>query len=49
MDTIFMNSKNSGASDPRRLLLNLLGKIDLKRVVNMLLYQTLVFPIHGKI
>ena len=31
MDTIFMNSKNSGASDPRRLLLNLTHKINLKR------------------
>ena len=31
MDTIFMNSKNSKTSDPHRLLLNLLHKIDLKR------------------
>ena len=31
MDTIFMNSKNSEASDPHRLLLNLTGKINLKR------------------
>ena len=31
MDTIFMNSKNSKASDPHRLLLNLTDKIDLKR------------------
>ena len=29
MDTIFMNSKNGKTSDPHRLLLNLLGKIDL--------------------
>ena len=49
MDTIFMNSKNSGTSDPHRLLLSLLGKIDLERVINMLLYQTLVFTIHGEI
>ena len=32
MDTIaFMHSKNSKTSDPRRLLLNLPDKIDLKR------------------
>ena len=31
MDTIFINSKNSGTSDPHRLLLNLTGKIFLKR------------------
>ena len=31
MDTIFMNLKNSGTSDPHRLLLNLTNKINLKR------------------
>ena len=31
MDTIFMNSKNSGTSDTHRLLLNLSDKIFLKR------------------
>ena len=30
-NTIFMNSKNSKISDPRRLLLNLTDKIDLRR------------------
>ena len=30
MDTILMNSKNSGTSDPHRLLLNLTDKINLK-------------------
>ena len=34
MDTIFMNSKNSGTSDPHRLLLNLTDKINLKRSNN---------------
>ena len=29
--TIFMNFKNSGTSDPHRLLLNLTDKINLKR------------------
>ena len=29
MDTIFLNSKNSGTSDSHRLLLNLTDKIDL--------------------
>ena len=31
MDTIFMNSENSKTFDPHRLLLNLSGKIYLKR------------------
>ena len=30
MDTIFMNSKNSGTSDSHRLLLNFTYKINLK-------------------
>ena len=30
MDTIFMNSENSKASDPHRLLLNLADKINLR-------------------
>ena len=31
MNTLFMNSKNSKTSDPRRLSLNLTDKIKLKR------------------
>ena len=31
MNTIVMNSKNSEISDPHRLLLNLIDKIDLRR------------------
>ena len=31
MDTIFMNSKNSGTSDPHKLLLNLTDKTNFKR------------------
>ena len=34
MDTIFMNSENSKAPDPHRLLLDLLDKIDLRRSDN---------------
>ena len=49
MDTTFMSSKNSKTSDPRRLLLNLTDKINLKRSDEMLLYQTLAFTKHGKI
>ena len=41
MDNKFMNSKNSGTSDPDRLLVNLTDKINLKsKVINMLFYQT---------
>ena len=31
MNSIFMNSKKSKTSDPHRLVLNLTGKIDLRR------------------
>ena len=31
MNTIFINSKNSKTSDPHRLLLNLIDKIELRR------------------
>ena len=31
MNIIFMNPKNSKTSDPQRLLLNLIDKIDLSR------------------
>ena len=48
MDTIFMNSGNSKASDHHRLLLNFLDKINLKRI-NMLLDQTLAFTGQRKI
>ena len=49
MDTIFMNSENCKTSDPHRLLLNLSDKMKFKKLVNMLLYQTLSFTIHGKV
>ena len=44
MDTIFINSENSKTTDPYRLILNLSGKINLKRrdkyvaLLNLLLY-----------
>ena len=44
-----MNSKNSKTFEPHRLLLNLTDKINLKKVINMLLYQILAFAIYGKI
>ena len=49
MDTIFMNSQNSKTSDLHRLLLNLSDKINLEKVINMLLYQILAFTVCGKI
>ena len=49
MDAIFMNYENSKTSDPHRLLLNIQDKINFKKVINMLLYQTLAFTIRGKI
>ena len=44
-----MNSGNSKTSDHHRLLFILSYKISLKKAINMLLYQTLAFTIHGKI
>ena len=50
MNTIFMNFKNSKASDLHILLLNLTEKTNLKReVINMLLHQNLAYTIHGQI
>ena len=43
-----MNSENRKTSDAGTLLLNLLDKMNLKKVINMLLYQPLAFTIHGK-
>ena len=45
MDTIFMNSENSRTSEYHVLVLKLTDKVDLKKV---LLYQILVFTVHGK-
>ena len=36
-----MNSENSGIPDSHRLLINLTDKINLKEVINKLLYQAL--------
>ena len=49
MNIIFMNSENSKTSDVHGLLLNLSGKIHLKKVVNMLLYQILAVTIPRKL
>ena len=46
MDTIFMNSKNSKASDPHRVLLDFTDKTDLRRkdkyiaLINLSIYYT---------
>ena len=49
MDIIFLNSGNSKTSDPHRPLINLSDKINLKKVMNILLYQFLAYTTHGKI
>ena len=43
MDTIFMNSEYSKISDPHRLLLNLLNKINLKRSDKYIALSNLVY------
>ena len=48
MDTIFMNSENSKTSEHHVLVLKLTDKSDLRRGKKLLLYQILVFIIHGK-
>ena len=49
LDTIFMNSKEKKTSNPRRLLINLPHKKNLRRNKNMLLYQILISTFHGKL
>ena len=49
MNTIFMNAKNSKASDPHRLLLNLTDKINIKRSDKYVASSSLACTIHGKI
>ena len=49
MDNIFMNSENSKTCDPHTLLINHSDKINLKEVINMLLYQLFTFNTHVKI
>ena len=48
MDTIFMNSENSRTSEYHILELKLVDKLDLRRGQRVLLYQILVFTIHGE-
>ena len=44
-----MNSANSKISDTHRQLLNLSDKIDLKRMIAMLLQQILAYTIHREL
>ena len=48
MDTMFMNSENSRTSEYHVLLLKLADKLYLRRGQKVLLYQILVFTIHGE-
>ena len=49
IDTMFINSENSKISDSHIPLLNPSDKRNLKKVINMLLYQILAFAIHEQI
>ena len=46
---MFINSENSKISDSHIPLLNPSDKRNLKKVINMLLYQILAFAIHEQI
>ena len=48
MNTIFMNFQDSNTSDPHRVLLNLIDKIDFKRQY-IALSNLSIYTIHGKI
>ena len=48
MDTIFMNSEKSRTFEYHVLELKLTDKLNLRRGKKVLLYQILVFTIHGK-
>ena len=49
MESILMNSKNSKASNPHRLLLNLSNKINLKSSNKYIALSNLSMYIHRKI
>ena len=49
MDTIFVNLKISGISDPHRLLLNLSDRKNFCKMINMLPCQILACITHRKI
>ena len=49
MNYVFVNSENSKTSDPRRILLNITDKTELRGKINIFLYQILAFTMHGKI
>ena len=49
IDTTLMNPEKSKTTDRHKLLLNLTDEINFKKVMNMLLYQTLAFSVRGKI
>ena len=48
MNKMFINSENSRTSELHVLVLKLADKLDLRRGQKVLLYQILVFTIHGK-
>ena len=48
MDTIFMNSEDSKTFKPHVLIFKLTDKLGLRRRVCLLLYQIVLFIIHGK-
>ena len=49
MDTMFINSKNSKASNSHRILLNISDKINLKSSDKYVALSILVYIIHEKI
>ena len=48
MDAIFINSENSKTSKPHVLMLKLSDELDWRRGQKSMLYQILVFTMHGK-
>ena len=49
MDTMFINSENSKTSDPQKLLLSLVDKINIKRNYKYVALSNLSITICGKI
>ena len=48
MDSIFMNFENCKKFGSHSPLLNVSDKMNLREVINMLLYQILEYTLHGK-
>ena len=48
MEAVFMNMENNKTKEPRKFVLNLSQRLDLRGSKNMLLFKTYLFITHEK-